>query len=110
MSADTTGDRRPRSRGRPGPAGPPLTLNRPDKRNAISNALRTELYDALHAADRDPDVGVTVIRGAGPCFSSGYDLKSDLSEGRPFYTAPGDGAWSRHAAEGWSRSGTSPSR
>ena len=40
---------------------------------------------------------------AGPCFSSGYDLKSSLSEDQPFYTAPGDGAWSRHVADGWSR-------
>jgi len=105
MSADTTGssadalvlvdDPAPRVRR--------LTLNRPEKRNAISNALRTELYDALHAADRDPEVGVTVIRGAGPCFSSGYDLKSSLSEGQPFYTPPGDGSWSRHVADGWSR-------
>ena len=53
----------------PAPRVRRLTLNRPDKRNAISNALRVELYDALHAADRDPGVGVTVIRGAGPCFS-----------------------------------------
>jgi enoyl-CoA hydratase len=106
MSADTTGT------GSTGPlvlADDPaprvrrLTLNRPEKRNAISNALRSELYDALHAADRDPDVGVTVIRGAGPCFSSGYDLKSSLSEGQPFYTPGGDGSWSRHVAEGWAR-------
>jgi enoyl-CoA hydratase len=87
----------------PAPRVRRLTLNRPEKRNAISNALRIELYDALHAADRDPAVGVTVIRGAGPCFSSGYDLKSSLSEGQPFYTPPGDGSWSRHVADGWSR-------
>jgi enoyl-CoA hydratase len=87
----------------PAPRVRRLTLNRPDKRNAISNELRIELYDALHAADRDPDVGVSIIRGAGPCFSSGYDLKSNLSENRPFYTPPGDGTWSRHVAEGWSR-------
>jgi enoyl-CoA hydratase len=87
----------------PAPRVRQLTLNRPEKRNAISNALRIELYDALHAADRDPDVGVTVVRGAGPCFSSGYDLKSSLSEGQPFYTPGGDGAWSRHVSEGWAR-------
>jgi enoyl-CoA hydratase len=87
----------------PAPRVRRLTLNRPEKRNAISNELRIQFYDALHAADRDPDVGVTVIRGAGPCFSSGYDLKSNLSENRPFYTPPGDGTWSRHVAEGWSR-------
>src|SRR5437763_7364553 len=73
----------------PAPRVRRLTLNRPEKRNAISNELRIQLYDALHSADRDPEVGVTVIRGAGPCFSSGYDLKSSLSENRPFYTAGG---------------------
>jgi enoyl-CoA hydratase len=85
----------------PAPRVRRLTLNRPERRNAISNELRGALFDALHAADRDPDVGVTIIRGAGPCFSSGYDLKSDLSEGRPYYTPFGDGTWSRHVTEGW---------
>ncbi len=87
----------------PAPRVRRLTLNRPEKRNAISNDLRGELYAALHAADRDPDVGVSIIRGAGPCFSSGYDLKSSLSEHRPFYTATGDGTWSRHVTDGWSQ-------
>ena len=87
----------------PAPRVRRLTLNRPEKRNAISNELRTALYDALHAADRDPAVGVSIIRGAGLCFSSGYDLKSSLSVDQPFYTASGDGAWSRHVADGWSQ-------
>ena len=55
-----------------------ITLNRPDKRNPLSNELRTELFAALEAADVDPDVRVTVIRGAGSCFSAGYDLKSNV--------------------------------
>ena len=42
-----------------------LTLNRPNKRNALSNALRGELFDALEAADRDPEVRVIILRGAG---------------------------------------------
>ena len=54
-----------------------LTLNRPDKRNALSNALRGELFEALEAADRDADVRVTVLRGGGSCFSAGYDLSRD---------------------------------
>jgi enoyl-CoA hydratase len=87
----------------PAPRVRRMTLNRPEKRNAISNELRAALYDALHAADRDPAVGASIIRGAGPCFSSGYDLKSNLSEGRPFYTATGDGTWSRHVTDGWSQ-------
>ena len=48
-----------------------LTLNRPEKRNALSNALRGELFAALEAADQDPEVRVIILRGAGPCFSSG---------------------------------------
>ena len=103
MSADTTGHQPLVLVDEPAPRVRRLTLNRPEKRNAISNALRTELYEALHAADRDPDVGVSIIRGAGPCFSSGYDLKSTLSEGQPFYTPGGDGTWSRHVSEGWAR-------
>ena len=53
-----------------------VTLNRPEKRNAISPQMRIELLDALRAHDNDADVRVTIIRGAGPCFSAGYDLSS----------------------------------
>jgi enoyl-CoA hydratase len=78
-----------------------LTLNRPEKRNALSNDLRRELFAALEAADRDGEVRVIVIRGAGSCFSAGYDLSE---EGRhqplPFHTAPGAGQWARHVVEG----------
>ena len=80
-----------------------ITLNRPDKRNPLSNELRAELFAALEAADVDPDVRVTIIRGAGSCFSAGYDLKSDVSKGQPFYTAPGLGNWPRHVVEGFFR-------
>jgi enoyl-CoA hydratase len=53
-----------------------VTLNRPEKRNAISPRMRIELLDALRAHDNDPDVRVTIIKGAGACFSAGYDLSS----------------------------------
>jgi len=33
-----------------------ITLNRPEKRNALSNALRGEIFDCLHKNDVDPDV------------------------------------------------------
>ena len=75
-----------------------ITLNRPNKRNALSNALRSEIFAALEAGDRDPDVRVMILRGAGTCFSSGYDLSS-LGE-LPFYTAGGQGQWARHVVEG----------
>lgn len=78
-----------------------ITLNRPEKRNAINSRLRAELFDALHAHDDDESVRVTIVRGAGPCFSSGYDLGSALWDDKPFWSASGDGKWSRHVSEGW---------
>lgn len=77
-----------------------ITLNRPEKRNALSNPLRSEVYAALEAADDDPEVSVTIIRGAGKCFSAGYDLASNTMVGQPWHTAKGDGNWSRHVVEG----------
>jgi enoyl-CoA hydratase len=79
-----------------------ITLNRPDKRNAISTPLRVALLDQLRAHDSDPDVRVTIVRGAGSCFSAGYDLAAaSLMEGSPFYSAPGDGQWARQANDTW---------
>lgn len=78
-----------------------LTLARPDKRNAINNAMRGELLEALQQADRDDAVRVTILRGAGPCFSSGYDLKSDLASEQPYFTANVGMQWARHVSEGW---------
>lgn len=79
-----------------------ITLNRPEKRNAISTPLRAALLEQLRRHDHDPEVRVTIIRGAGPCFSSGYDLGGgSLMEGSPFYSAPGDGEWARQANDTW---------
>jgi enoyl-CoA hydratase len=78
-----------------------LTLNRPEKRNALSNSLRRQLFDALRAADDDATVHVVVIRGAGPCFSAGYDLKPDPADPPPWWTPGGDGMWPRHVLQGW---------
>jgi enoyl-CoA hydratase len=79
-----------------------ITLNRPEKRNAISTPMRTELLEALRAHDHDPDIRVTVVRGAGPYFSAGYDLGGGpMMEGSPFYSAPGDGQWARQANDTW---------
>jgi enoyl-CoA hydratase len=78
-----------------------LTLNRPAKRNALSHGLRSELFDALRTADRDSDVRVVIIRGAGPCFSAGYDLAQDPSERPPWTISPADGGWARHVLQGW---------
>lgn len=77
-----------------------ITLNRPEKRNALSNALRGELYHAIEQADIAEDVRVVILRGAGKCFSAGYDLGADNRENRPWHTSRGDGNWARHVLDG----------
>lgn len=52
-----------------------ITLNRPDKRNALNEELLTELHDALWEADEDNRVRCVILAAAGPDFSSGYDLQ-----------------------------------
>lgn len=58
-----------------------VTLNRPDRLNAITFAMLDELGRALAEAERDPDVRVIVLTGAGRGFCSGLDLK-EAAEGR----------------------------
>jgi 2-(1,2-epoxy-1,2-dihydrophenyl)acetyl-CoA isomerase len=52
-----------------------ITLNRPDALNAFDRAMKESLLKALKAADRDRDVRVVVLTGAGRAFSAGQDLK-----------------------------------
>jgi enoyl-CoA hydratase len=78
-----------------------LTLNRPTKRNALSYALRTQLFELLREADADTAINVIIIRGAGPSFSAGYDLAQDKSETPPWPISTADGAWARHVLTGW---------
>src|SRR4051794_542316 len=59
-----------------------ITLNRPEKRNALNTTLRNEIVDALRAAERDDDVSVVLIEGAGASFCSGYDITPG-GPGRP---------------------------
>lgn len=54
-----------------------ITLNRPEKRNALSRALWKELDAALARADADADLRVVVITGAGPSFCAGADIAGD---------------------------------
>ena len=51
-----------------------LTLNRPEKLNALSPALIAEFVEAVDQVAADPDIKVLIIRGAGRAFSTGYDL------------------------------------
>jgi enoyl-CoA hydratase len=51
-----------------------ITLNRPERLNAINRAMPAEIRDAVAQANDDPGVHVIVLRGAGPAFCAGYDL------------------------------------
>jgi len=51
-----------------------VTLNRPDKLNAISPDLKKTLVERFHEADRDPTTSVVVLRAEGRSFSAGYDI------------------------------------
>ncbi|MBS1808326.1 MAG: enoyl-CoA hydratase/isomerase family protein [Acidobacteria bacterium] len=51
-----------------------ITLNRPEKRNALGDTIVRELLDALSEADADTDTKVVVLRGAGTDFCAGADL------------------------------------
>lgn len=71
-----------------------LTLNRPDKLNAINVAMLAALERALDQAEADAAVRAIVVNGAGRAFSAGFDLDMELAGG----TTP-DAAAVRHALE-----------
>lgn len=58
-----------------------ITLNRPKQLNALNEALVEEFVQAVAAADKDPDVRVLVVTGAGGvAFSAGYDMKESAAK------------------------------
>ncbi|HEY7732372.1 MAG TPA: enoyl-CoA hydratase [Gaiellaceae bacterium] len=62
-----------------------VTLNRPEKRNALSLELMEEVVAALGALAERPDVRAIVIEGAGPAFSAGHDLAEMIGRDLAFY-------------------------
>ena len=68
-----------------------LALNRPDQRNSLTRELMSEIKAAISAAGDDSGVRVIVLRGNGPAFCAGHDLKemtehrSDADDGKQFY-------------------------
>ena len=89
---------------------PPLgriILNQPEKRNPLNYQRLFEIADALKEMERDGEIKVIIIKGAGPCYSAGYDL-TPVQPGQPFineppsgvYTAPGrDRTWGSYNKE-----------
>ncbi|QYN18321.1 crotonase/enoyl-CoA hydratase family protein [Amycolatopsis sp. DSM 110486] len=68
-----------------------VTIDRPERRNAVDRATAEALAGAFRAFDADEDASVAVLQGAGGTFCAGADLKA-VSEGRGNRTEPsGDG-------------------
>lgn len=63
-----------------------LTLNRPEKRNALNTELTQALLDALRTADAMEAIGCVVLAGAGPAFCAGADI-SEFAELTPDHKA-----------------------
>ena len=71
-----------------------VTLRRPERRNALSIALRDALSDTLDALAADDAISVVILTGEGPVFCAGFDLEE-------FETASTDPAFaSRNDARG----------
>lgn len=88
-----------------------ITINRPDRRNALNRAVQTDLIDAVEGAAGDLSVHAVIIRGAGKSFCAGYDV-SPASE--PGHTAVPEASLPRRAVEtvamarGWSHIWNAP--
>ncbi len=67
-----------------------LTLDRPDARNAYSEAMVTSLVRAIDEAERDDAVRCVIVTGAGAAFSAGGDLKRMLAHEGMFAGGPGE--------------------
>src|SRR3954462_10929399 len=75
-----------------------ITLNRPDARNAVNLAVAEGIASALDALDRDDDLTVGVLTGAGKGFSAGMDLKAFVTGERPLVGARGFAGIARRSA------------
>ena len=53
---------------------PYITMNRPEKLNAIDPPMRQQLWDAFQDVDNNPAVRCAIVTGAGRAFSTGHDL------------------------------------
>src|SRR6266852_6114174 len=79
-----------------------LTLNRPEKLNALSQKLLKELDSVMDEYESDADASVLIIRGAGRAFSAGYDLQGTQHPGSRF-TVTSDRIGLHKTIERWQR-------
>lgn len=59
-----------------------ISINRPQKHNALTSTILSEVVDVLDHAEADEEVGCILLRGEGKSFSAGYDISDDLDEER----------------------------
>jgi len=69
-----------------------ITLNRPEKRNALSHALRLELAAAISDVEGDDAISVAILTGAGPAFCAGFDLSEFKQDPEAFADVTAAGA------------------
>lgn len=62
-----------------------LTLNRPDKMNAINGKMRTELWQVFTEVRDNPEIWAMIITGRGKAFSSGHDLLESFAGAKPSF-------------------------
>lgn len=90
-----------------------ITLNRPERRNALSRALQTELVSAIETCAQDPSVHAVIVRAAGKSFCAGYDVTPASTEAGHGGAAaeislPRRAVETLAMARGWSRIWNSP--
>lgn len=88
-----------------------ITINRPERRNALNRAVQAELIDAVEGAAGDPSVHAVIIRGAGKSFCSGYDVTpaGDAGHGAAAQVSlPRRAVETVAMARGWSRIWNAP--
>lgn len=76
-----------------------ITLNRPEKLNAISRSMQDELIAALEEAEANDTIHVAVVRGAGRAFSAGYDISGETRLTKPGVTGDREGL--ERVLRGW---------
>jgi len=80
-----------------------ITMNRPQAMNALNHQLRAELSHALKVAERDNEINAIILKGAGRCFSAGYDLGGGMGAEEPDLGSQYVGAshWPRYVVQMW---------